>query len=88
VLTEGHGVPIGVAVEGANRPARKLVRPTIDGIVVDRPEPTAERPQGRCLDKGDDYRVSRPFDDACKTGVGCIARLLAEPAGVDALALL
>ena len=55
LLTEGHGVPIGLAVEGANRHDMKLVRATIESIVVDRPEPTEAEPQGMCLDKGYDY---------------------------------
>lgn len=33
----------------------KLVRPTLEGIVVERPEPTDAQPQGMCLDKGYDY---------------------------------
>jgi putative transposase len=48
LLTEGHGVPIGLAVEGANRHDMKLVRVTIESLVV-------VRPQGMCLDKGYDY---------------------------------
>lgn len=48
-------MPIGLAVAGANRNDMKLVRPTIESIVVERPEPTAEQPQGMCLDKGYDY---------------------------------
>ena len=48
-------MPIGVAVEGANRHDMKLVRATIESLVVDRPEPTVEAPQGMCLDKGYDY---------------------------------
>jgi putative transposase len=36
VLTEGHGVPIGVTIEGANRHDMKLVRPTIESMVVER----------------------------------------------------
>ncbi|MDQ2714391.1 MAG: IS5 family transposase [Chloroflexota bacterium] len=55
LLTEGHGVPIGLVVEGANRHDMKLTRPTIENLVVERPEPTAERPQGMCLDAGYDY---------------------------------
>ena len=55
LLTEGHGVPIGLTIEGAQRHDMKLVRPTIEGIVVDRPEPTKVHPQGMCLDKGYDY---------------------------------
>ena len=37
----------------------KLVRPTIESIVIDRPEPTEEQPQGMCLDKGYDYSEVR-----------------------------
>jgi putative transposase len=55
LLREGHGVPIGLVVEGANRHEMKLTRPTLEGVVVGRPEPTAERPQGMCLDAGYDY---------------------------------
>jgi putative transposase len=55
LLTDGGGVPIGLAVEGANRNDFKLVRETIESIPVERPEPTADKPQGMCLDKGYDY---------------------------------
>jgi transposase len=54
LLTEGGGVPIGLAVEGANRHDCKLVRETIESIPVKRPAPTPAMPQGMCLDKGDD----------------------------------
>ena len=33
----------------------KLVRATLDSLVAERPEPSAEEPQGMCLDKGYDY---------------------------------
>ena len=55
LLTEGHGVPIGLVAEGANRHDMKLTRPTVESLIVERPEPTAERPQGMCLDAGYDY---------------------------------
>jgi len=55
LLTEGHGVPVGLEVEGANRHDMKMVRATIESIVVKRPEATEEEPQGMCLDKGYDY---------------------------------
>ena len=55
VLTEAAGVPVGLAVDGANRNDFKLARETIESIPVERPEPTAEEPQGMCLDKGYDY---------------------------------
>lgn len=48
-------MPIGLAVEGANRYDMKLVRATIESLVVLRPDPMKERPQGMCLDKGYDY---------------------------------
>lgn len=33
----------------------KLVRGTLQSILADRPEPTAQTPQGLCLDKGYDF---------------------------------
>ncbi len=57
VLTEAHGIPVGVAVDGANRHDMKLVRQTIESMncVAQRPTPTEEKPQGMCLDKGYDF---------------------------------
>jgi transposase len=55
VLTDGQGVPIGLAVDGANRHACKMARATIESMAVERPDPTADTPQGLCLDKGYDY---------------------------------
>jgi transposase len=55
LLTEASGVPIGLAVEGANRNDFKMARATLDSIPVPRPRPTRRRPQGLCLDKGYDY---------------------------------
>ena len=55
VLTEAQGIPVGAALDGANRNDFKLTRQTIDSIPVERPAPTAAQPQGMCLDKGYDY---------------------------------
>jgi putative transposase len=55
LLTEGQGVPVGLVVAGANRPAMKLAKATVESVVVTRPRPTRKRPQGMCLDKGYDY---------------------------------
>jgi putative transposase len=55
LLTEGQGVPIGLEVEGANRHDMKRVRATLTSLVVARPAPTPEQPQGMCLDAGYDY---------------------------------
>ncbi len=52
-------MPIGLAVAGANRNDLKLVRSTLERVVVERPEPTAARPQGMCLDKGYDCQEVR-----------------------------
>jgi transposase len=52
-------VPIGLTIEGANRHDMKLVRTTLQSLVVARPAPTQEQPQGMCLDAGyDDDEVS------------------------------
>lgn len=59
LLTEAHGVPLGLVVAGANRHDMKLVTPTIESLVVQRPHPTKKRPQGMCLDKGYDYEEVR-----------------------------
>ena len=64
LLTEAQGVPVGVAVDGANRHDMKLVRPTLDSVVIARPEPTPEQPQGMCLDKGYDFdEVRRTLEE-------------------------
>jgi putative transposase len=52
-------VPLAVVIEGANRHDCKLVEATLEQIPVDRPRPTAQRPQGLCLDKGYDYEEVR-----------------------------
>lgn len=52
-------MPIGLAADGANRHDMKLVRATIESIVIERPEPTQEQPQGMCLDKGYDFEEVR-----------------------------
>jgi hypothetical protein len=48
-------VPVGLAVDGANRPDLKMVRETLESLPVERPEPTAAEPQGMCLEKGYNY---------------------------------
>ncbi len=54
VLTEAAGVPVGLDHEGANRNDHKLLKPTLDSIPIERPEPTPGAPQGLCLDKAYD----------------------------------
>jgi transposase len=52
-------VPVAVVVAGANRNDFKLLKETLESIVVERPEPTTEQPQGMCLDKGYDFSEVR-----------------------------
>jgi len=59
LLTEAVGIPVGIAIDGANRHDMKLVRRTLQSIFADRPEPTEQSPQGLCLDKGYDYEEVR-----------------------------
>lgn len=59
LLTEGHGIPIGLAVAGANRHDMKLVNETLTSIVVERPEPTLDQKQNICMDAGYDYAAVR-----------------------------
>ena len=54
-MTDAQGIPVGLAVDGANRHDMKLVRATVDSLPVPGPAPTPECPQGLCLDKGYDY---------------------------------
>lgn len=74
VLTDGSGVPIGLAVAGAHRQDVKLTRETSESIAVERPEPTDDAPQGMCLDKGYDSDEVR----AILAEVGFTAHILAR----------
>jgi len=58
-MTETAGIPVGLAIAGANRNDCKLVEVTIQSIPVDRPAPTVENPQGVCLDKAYDHDFVR-----------------------------
>jgi putative transposase len=59
LLTEAEGIPVGLAVAGANRNDFKLVEATVESIPVKRPKPTRRNEQGMCLDKGYDYDEAR-----------------------------
>jgi putative transposase len=59
LLTDGRGVPLGLALAGANRNDHKLLRETVEAVPVERPAPTPDAPQGLCLDKGYDYAEPR-----------------------------
>ena len=77
-VTEAAGVPVALAVDGANRHDMKLVRFTVDSMAMDRPAPSPEHPQGLCLDKGYDFaearlggiRLHRPHTQSGRGGSG------------------
>jgi len=50
---------VSIAVEGAHRHDMKMARETLENIVIARPEPTPDKPQGLCMDKGYDYEEVR-----------------------------
>lgn len=54
VLTDGRGMPIGLAVAGANVHDQRLIEATLDSIPVPRPRPSHRRKQQLCGDKGYD----------------------------------
>ena len=53
LLVEGHGVPLGVAVAGANRNDFKMLQATLESLPIEQPTPAES--QHLCLDKGYDY---------------------------------
>lgn len=59
LLTEGHGIPIALVIDGANRQDMMLVEATLDSIQIERPLPTPDHPQGVCLDAGYDFPIVR-----------------------------
>jgi putative transposase len=65
VLTEASGVPVGLAVAGANRHDCMLLGRTLESIPV--PRPTHRQPQGLCLDKG--YDVDRVYALVTRLGL-------------------
>ncbi len=52
VLTDEKGLPLAIALSGANTHDAKLLEETLDHIVTLRPESDEEHPQNLCLDAG------------------------------------
>jgi transposase len=59
LLVDGHGIPLAVSIDGANRQDMKLVEPTFDALIP--PCPPEQVLQGICLDKGYDYQAVRDY---------------------------
>lgn len=51
MLVDAHGVPLALVVSGANTPDSQLLEPTVEAIVIERPDPI-DLPQHLSLDKG------------------------------------
>jgi putative transposase len=56
---EASGVPVGLAVAGANKNDFKMFVETLMSSPVERPTPSAAHPQHLCLDKGYDFEGVR-----------------------------
>jgi putative transposase len=54
LLTDGQGGPLAVIVAPANVNDDYLLQATLEAVVVERPRPTAKKPQHLCLDKAYD----------------------------------
>ena len=52
LLVEASGVPVGLAVAGANQNDFKLVAETLQSLPVSRPEPRAEAPRASLPGQG------------------------------------
>jgi putative transposase len=66
VLVEAAGGPLGAVIAAANVNDHLLLRQTIEAIVIERPQPTAEAPQHLCLDADYDNPSSRQAAAASK----------------------
>jgi putative transposase len=64
LLTDGNGVPIALAVAGANAHDKTLVKETLDHQSV-HPQPSEVVLQRMCMDKGYDYDDVRQVVIAC-----------------------
>ena len=51
LLTDAGGIPLALAVDGANRHDKKMLEDTLRGLMAERPDPEETR-QHLCLDKG------------------------------------
>lgn len=54
IVTDAEGIPIGVAIAGANVHDKHLVEETLDAVAIRGPR-GPRRPKHLCLDKGYDY---------------------------------
>jgi putative transposase len=74
LLTEASGIPLAIAIDGANRNDMKLVAATLEKLMVKRPQPSEEKPQGLCMDKAYDFDEVRELIE----GLGFTAHIRAR----------
>ena len=74
MLVDARGVPLSLVASGANVHDVKLLEPTLDQIVLARPEPHPEQPQHLCADAG--YKGASAFQSAVARDCQPLAHLL------------
>ncbi len=62
-MCEAKGVPVGVAIDGANRHDIKLLEPTLQSLAIECPPPEPGQSYGMCLDKAYDAASVRELLD-------------------------
>ena len=61
MLTDIKGIPLSVAVDGANRQDKMFVKNTLDAIIIERP--SHKIIQNMCMDRGQDFPDIRELVD-------------------------
>ena len=59
LFVEADGGPLSIVIAGANVHDAKLLKRTLQAIVMPRPKPTSRKKQHLCLDKGYDNPTGR-----------------------------
>lgn len=65
LVVEADGGALGAVIDGANVHDAKLLKRTLQAIVVPRPRPTPRKKQHLCLDKGYDNPTGRAAATSC-----------------------
>jgi len=63
LLVEEQGGPLGIVIAAANVNDHRLLRATIEAIIVERPDPAPQRAQHLCLDAGYDNPTGHEVAD-------------------------
>ena len=60
-MCDAAGVPLGIVHAGANLNDHLLLEATLESMLIPRPIPPDQTPQGLWLDKGYDYKATGPW---------------------------